>query len=146
MIQDAVEDFVLENTTNTQRNTWHNHTDGRTTYDLRIRYNPRCQELFIYYRCCYYTFLLRTQNNYSNYFNLLTYLRKELSPSWEAANCAAIQEIPSNFKKPEGSSPCSQDPSIGPYPEPVRSIFLCLGPLFKESVHVRGYLWIFVTR
>jgi hypothetical protein len=27
-----------------------------------------------------------------------TYLLTELSPSWEAANCAAIQEIPSNFK------------------------------------------------
>jgi hypothetical protein len=43
-----------------------------------------------------------------------------LSPSWEAANCAAIQKIPSNFKEPEGSSPCSQEPSTGPYPEPVR--------------------------
>jgi hypothetical protein len=31
---------------------------------------------------------------------LLTYLLRELSPSWEAANCAAIQEIPSNFKEP----------------------------------------------
>jgi hypothetical protein len=51
------------------------------------------------------------------YVNLLT----ELSPFWEAANCAAIQEIPSNFKEPEGSSPCSQEPSAGPYPEPVRS-------------------------
>jgi hypothetical protein len=50
-------------------------------------------------------------------YNLLT----ELSPSWEAANCGAILEIPSNFKEPEGSSPCSQEPSTGPYPEPVRS-------------------------
>jgi hypothetical protein len=33
----------------------------------------------------------------------------------------AIQEIPSNFKEPEGSSACSQEPSTGPYPEPVRS-------------------------
>jgi hypothetical protein len=44
---------------------------------------------------------------------LLTYLCTELSPSWEAANCATIQEIPSNFKEPEGSSPCSQEPSTG---------------------------------
>jgi hypothetical protein len=44
----------------------------------------------------------------------LTYLLTELSPSWEAANCAAIQEIPSNFKY-------SQEPSTGPYPEQVRS-------------------------
>jgi hypothetical protein len=28
---------------------------------------------------------------------LHTYLLTELSPSWEASNCAAIQEIPSNF-------------------------------------------------
>jgi hypothetical protein len=49
------------------------------------------------------------------------YLLTELSPSWEAANCAAIQETPCNFKESEGSSPCSQEPSTGPYPEPVRS-------------------------
>jgi hypothetical protein len=52
---------------------------------------------------------------------ILTYLRTEMSPSWEAANCAAIQEIPSNFKEPKGSLPCSQEPSTGPYPEPVGS-------------------------
>jgi hypothetical protein len=52
---------------------------------------------------------------------LLTYLCTELNPSWEAANCAAIQEIPSNFKEPEGSSSCSQEPFTGPYPPPVRS-------------------------
>jgi hypothetical protein len=52
---------------------------------------------------------------------LLTYLLTELSPSWEAANCGAIQDIPNNFKEPEGLSPCSQEPSTGPYPEPVRS-------------------------
>jgi hypothetical protein len=55
-----------------------------------------------------------------NYY-LLTYLHTELSPSWEAANCAATQKIPSNFKEPEGSSLCSQEPSTGPYPEPDRS-------------------------
>jgi hypothetical protein len=49
-------------------------------------------------------------------------LLTKLSPSWEAANCATTQELPSNFKEPEGSSPCSQEPSTGPYPEPVRSI------------------------
>jgi hypothetical protein len=46
---------------------------------------------------------------------ITTYLRTELSPSWEAANYAAIQEIPSNFKEPERSSPRSQEPSTGPY-------------------------------
>jgi hypothetical protein len=45
----------------------------------------------------------------------------ELSPSWEAANCAATQEIPSIYKELEGSTPCSQEPSNGSYPEPDRS-------------------------
>jgi hypothetical protein len=51
----------------------------------------------------------------------VSYLLTELSTSYEAANCAAIQEIPSNLKEPEGSSPYSQEPSTVPYPEPVRS-------------------------
>jgi hypothetical protein len=41
------------------------------------------------------------------------------------ANFAAIKEIPSNFKEPEVSSPCSQEPSTGPYLsqiDPVHSI------------------------
>jgi hypothetical protein len=50
-----------------------------------------------------------------------SYLRTELSPSWDAANCAANQKIPSNFKEPDGSSLCSQEPSTSPYLEPVRS-------------------------
>jgi hypothetical protein len=48
----------------------------------------------------------------------ITYLLTELSPSWESANCAEIQKIPSYFKEPEGSSPCSQEPSTGLYPKP----------------------------
>jgi hypothetical protein len=88
----------------------------------------------------------------------LTYLLTELSPSWEAANCTASQELPSSlwnpkvhcrvrksnpllpilsqidpihsipssrtsqhFMEPEGSLPCSQERSNGPYPEPDRS-------------------------
>jgi hypothetical protein len=42
----------------------------------------------------------------------------KLSPSSESASCAASQELPQNFKEPEGSLPCSQEPSTGPYPEP----------------------------
>jgi hypothetical protein len=45
----------------------------------------------------------------------------QLSPSWEAANCAAIQEIPSNFKEPECLLPCTQELSAGPYPKPDQS-------------------------
>jgi hypothetical protein len=45
-------------------------------------------------------------------------------PFLRSCNSAAIQKIPSNFKEPEGSSPCSQEPSTGPYPEPVQSILI----------------------
>jgi hypothetical protein len=45
----------------------------------------------------------------------------ELSPSWEVASFAATQELPSNLWNPEGSSPWSQEPTTGPYPEPDRS-------------------------
>jgi hypothetical protein len=44
-----------------------------------------------------------------------THWLMELSPSWEAANCAATFQ---HFMKPDGSLPCSQQPSTGPYPEP----------------------------
>jgi hypothetical protein len=72
---------------------------------------------------------------------LLTCLRTELSPSWEAANCAAIQKIPSNFKEREGSSPCSQEPSTGPYPEPVQSspYHLVLSP--RSILILSTHLW-----
>jgi hypothetical protein len=46
----------------------------------------------------------------------LTYLLTELSPSWEAANCAVTQELLSNLWNPKGSSPCLQEPPNGPYP------------------------------
>jgi hypothetical protein len=84
---------------------------------------------------------VNSKNN-TTFIYLLTYLRTELSPSWEAANCAAIQKIPSNFKEPEGSSPCSQKPSTGPYPEPVRSsshhpILFLLRSILILSAHLR---------
>jgi hypothetical protein len=63
------------------------------------------------------------------------YLLTELSTFWEAANCAAIQEIPSNFKEPEGSSPCLQEPSTGPYPEPVRSSLYHPIPSYLPKIH-----------
>jgi hypothetical protein len=49
---------------------------------------------------------------------LLTY---RAAPFLRSCNFAAIQKIPSNFKESEGSSLCSQEPSTGPYPGPVRS-------------------------
>jgi hypothetical protein len=33
--------------------------------------------------------------------HLLTYLLAELSPSWEAASCAATQELPSILRNPK---------------------------------------------
>jgi hypothetical protein len=39
-------------------------------------------------------------------------LMYEAEPFLRSAHCAAIQKIPSNFKEPEGSSPCSQEPSL----------------------------------
>jgi hypothetical protein len=45
----------------------------------------------------------------------------ELSPSQEAASCAVTQELPNILRKPDGSLPCSQEPSTSPYPEPDKS-------------------------
>jgi hypothetical protein len=58
----------------------------------------------------------------------LTHSLMELSPSWEAANCAAYSITSQHFMELEGPLPFSQDPSTGPY-----------------SVQVRSYLWSFET-
>jgi len=42
----------------------------------------------------------------------------EQSP-WEVNRHLVSQEIPSTFMEPECSLSCSQDPTIGPYPEPA---------------------------
>jgi hypothetical protein len=42
-----------------------------------------------------------------------THSLMELSPSWEAANCAATRAS-QHFMEPEGSLPCSLEPSTGP--------------------------------
>jgi hypothetical protein len=58
------------------------------------------------YMCVSFQILNKITNFHkSGVTPLGTSLLTELSPSWEAANCVAIQEIPSNFKEPEGSSP-----------------------------------------
>jgi hypothetical protein len=44
------------------------------------------------------------------------------------------------FKEPEGSSPCSQEPSTGPYPEPDRSspsYPISLRSIIISSTHLR---------
>jgi hypothetical protein len=45
----------------------------------------------------------------------------ELSLSSEAASCAASQESPSILMEPESSLAYSQEPFIGPYPQPDQS-------------------------
>jgi hypothetical protein len=38
---------------------------------------------------------------------------------WKANCPSAYQKNPAFFMEPEGSSPCSQKPATGPYPEPA---------------------------
>jgi hypothetical protein len=39
---------------------------------------------------------------------------------WKADCHLAIKKYPAFFMEPEGSSPCSQKPAIGPYPEHIK--------------------------
>jgi hypothetical protein len=54
----------------------------------------------------------------------------ELSPSWEAANCAATQELPSILWNPESSLPYSQELSTSPYPDPIHTM-----PSYLPKIH-----------
>jgi hypothetical protein len=90
----------------------------------------------------------------------LTHSLMELTPSWEAANCAVTQEIPSILWNSEVHYRVHKSPprvpilsqispiyTIPSYLSKIRfiSIFFRLGRLSKESVQVRGSLNIFVT-
>jgi hypothetical protein len=68
----------------------------------------------------------------------LDYLLTELSPSWEAANCGATQEIPSIFKEAEGSSPCSQELSTGHYPILITTAWRVLRLRMEEAAFRYG--------
>jgi hypothetical protein len=59
----------------------------------------------------------------------------ELSPSWEAANCAAIQETPSNFKEPEGVHKSPPLVPILSQLDPVHTILFCLSKIHFNIVH-----------
>jgi hypothetical protein len=61
-------------------------------------------------------------------FKLLTYLLTYLLTHsmvqniiWKPDCHSAYQKNPAFFMKPEGSSPCSQKPATGPYPQPAES-------------------------
>jgi hypothetical protein len=55
------------------------------------------------------------------------------SPSREANNFSASEEIPPNFMEPEGSLPHSQAPATCPYPETARSSPCPHTPLPEDS-------------
>jgi hypothetical protein len=64
----------------------------------------------------------KQENRVVNYMEIeITQSLMELRPSWEAANSAAIEGLPSILWNPKGSLACSQEPSTGPYPEPDKS-------------------------
>jgi hypothetical protein len=52
---------------------------------------------------------------------LLTYLLTELQPFLRSCQLCSHWGTSQHFKEPEDSSPCSQEPSTDPYPEPDRS-------------------------
>jgi hypothetical protein len=57
--------------------------------------------------------------------NILTYLFTELSPSWEAANCAGTQELPSILRNPKVRHRVHKSPPLVPilsHIDPVHTI------------------------
>jgi hypothetical protein len=61
--------------------------------------------------------------------NLLTYLRSWALPEKQPI-VQPFRKFPAHFKEPESSSSCSQEPSTGSYPEPVRS-----SPSYPSKIH-----------
>jgi hypothetical protein len=65
---------------------------------------------------------------------LLTYVRSWALPE-KLLIVQPFRNFPASFKEPEGSSPCSQEPSTGPYPEPVQSSPYHPIPSYLSKIH-----------
>jgi hypothetical protein len=69
---------------------------------------------------------------------ILTYLLAELSPSWEAANCAATQEIPAILRNPKVHHRVHKSPPMVPILsqfDPVHTIPSYLSKIHFNIVH-----------
>jgi hypothetical protein len=70
---------------------------------------------------------------------LLTYLLRELSPSWGAINCAAPQEPPSNLWNPKVQYRIHKSPPLVPilsHINPIHSITSYLSKIHFNIVHL----------
>jgi hypothetical protein len=67
-----------------------------------------------------------------------SYLLTELSPSWEAAICAATQELPSILRNPKVHHRVHKSPPLVPILrqiDPVHTISSCLSNIYFNIVH-----------
>jgi hypothetical protein len=62
--------------------------------------------------------------------------------SWKDDSYSVGQKIP-YFKEYKESSPCSQNPGTGPYPEQLNPVYTCTHYLSKEFAHV--YVGVHMT-
>jgi hypothetical protein len=83
-------------------------------------------------KCIIFLQVIVTHNDKYNIW-IHTYLRTELSPSWEATNCAAIQEIPSNFKEPEVHHRVHKSPPLVPILKQFDSVHTI--PSYLSKIH-----------
>jgi hypothetical protein len=78
---------------------------------------------------------------------LLTYLLTELSPSWEAANCAATQELPSILGSPKTHHRVHKSPPLVPILrkiDPVHTIPSYLSKIYFNIVYPT-YVLVFLV-